>query len=153
MHSLSFLGKSVWGRAGSAIRSLTLYSKRTSVSYIDQGRSYQICSDIPSCVCIQPLVDFLRGSSGYSFGFPEWYQALLGYAHIQPLFLIPHSFRPSFDQDHSWVSTPLSFQLTIWLSSTAPSFNTQIVHYRCGTCKCPHSSHSVVMWRWSCLLW
>ena len=75
-------------------------------------------------------MDFLRGSRGCSFGFPEWYQPSLGYTHIQSLFLIPHPFRPSFDQDHSWVSTPLSFQLTIQLSLTAPSFNTQIVRYK-----------------------
>ena len=87
---------------------------------LDQGRSYQICSDIPSCVCIQPLVDFLRGGRCCSFGFPEWYQPSPRYAHILSLF---HSFRPSFDQDHSWVSKPLSFRLAIRLSSTAPSFN------------------------------
>ena len=46
---------------------------------VDQGRSYQICSDIPSCVFIQPLADFLRGSKGCSFGFPKQYQPSLGY--------------------------------------------------------------------------
>ena len=97
---------------------------------VDQGRSYQICSDIPSCVCIQPLVDSLRGSKGCSLGFPKQYQPLLGYAHIQSLFSSLPLFGPSFDWDHSWVSTPLSFQLTLWLSSTAPTFNTQIVCYR-----------------------
>ena len=107
---------------------------------VDQGRSYQICSDIPSCVCIQPLVDFLRGSKGCSLGFPKQYQPLLGYTHIQSLFLFLSLFRPSFDRDRSWVFTPLSFQLAIQLSSTAPTFNTQIVCYKgghCGICRHP----------------
>jgi len=101
---------------------------------VDQGRSYQICSDIPSCVCIQPLVDFLRGSKGCSLGFPKQYQPLLGYTHIQSLFSSLPFFGPSFDWDRSWVSTPLSFQLTIRLSLTAPTFNKQIVRYRQNIC-------------------
>jgi len=107
---------------------------------VDQGRSYQICSDIPSCICIQPLVDFLRGSKGCSLGFPKQYQPSLGYTCIQSLFLFLSLFRPSFDRDRSWVFTPLSFQLAIQLSSTAPTFNTQIVHYKgghCGNCRHP----------------
>jgi len=104
---------------------------------VDQGRSYQVYSDILSCICIQPLVDFLRGSKGCSFGFLKHYQPSLGY---QSLFLFLSLFRPSFNQDCSWVSTPLSFQLTIQLSSTAPTFNTHIVCYKgghCGNCQYP----------------
>ena len=111
------------------IRSLTLCSKRTSVSTSWTG---QILSDLqwyPFCICIQPLVDFLRGNRDCSFGFPKQYQSLLGYTCLQSLFSSLPLFGPSFDWDHSWVSTPLSFQLAIQLSLTAPTFNTQIVRY------------------------
>jgi len=112
------------------IRSLTLCSKRTSVSTSWSG---QILSDLqwyPFCICIQPLVDFLRGSRYCSFGFPKQYQSSLGYTCLQSLFSSLPLFGPSFDWDHSWLSTPLSFQLAIWLSSTAPTFNTHMVCYR-----------------------
>jgi len=123
------------------------FAPREQVSApVDRGRSYQICSDIPSCVCIQPLVDFLRGSKGCNLGFPKQYQPSLGYAHIQSLFLFLSLFRPSFDWDHSWVFTPLSFQLTLWLSLTAPTFNTQIVHYS-ASCQLPVAGQ----WWWCCV--
>jgi len=83
----------------------------------------------PFCICIQPLVDFPRGSRDCSFGFPKQYQSLLGYACLQSLFSSLSLFGPSFDWDHSWVFTPLSFQLAIQLSLTAPIFNTQIMCY------------------------
>ena len=86
---------------------------------ISQLISIEICSDIPSCICIQPLEDFLRGSRDCSFGFPKQQQSSLGYTCIQSLFLSFPLFRPNSNQDCSLVSTPLTFRLTIQLSLTA----------------------------------
>jgi len=101
------------------IRSLTLCSKRTSVSTSWSG---QILSDLQwysFCICIQPLVDFLRGSRDCSFGFPKQYQSSIGYTCLQSLFSSLFLFGPSFNWDHSWVFTPLTFRLAIQLSLTA----------------------------------
>jgi len=124
------------------IRSLTLCSKRTSVSTSWSG---QILSDLQwyTFLCLYPTsCGFPESSKGCSFGFPKQYQPLLGYTHIQSLFPFLSLFRPSFNWDHSWVSTPLSFQLAIWLSLTAPTFNTQIVCYRDLWAQHQHSRES-----------
>jgi len=100
------------------------YSKRASVSTVDQGRSYQICSDIPSCVCIQPFEDFLRGSRDCSFGFPK---------QDTPTFSLFSSLFLSLDQapikiaagsPHHWhLGLPYNFHWQL------PTFNTQKVCY------------------------
>ena len=82
-------------------------SQQASVIAYYQGRFYQVCSDIISCICIQTLVDILRGSRDCSFGFLKQYQCSLGYTCLQSLFPYLSLFGLSINQYHSWVFTPL----------------------------------------------
>jgi hypothetical protein len=96
---------------------------------VNQGRSYQICSDILSCICIQSLVDFLRGSRDCSFGFPLQYQSLLGYTCIQSPFPFLSSSLTQItagSSHHYHLGSPYDFHRQL------PTFNTQIVRYKNG---------------------